>query len=59
MLVTVYGYEQNPLRGVGGVVHTRFRVVQTDGRRSANLNAHPQFCGRHKKHETHAKYKHK
>ena len=29
MLVTVYEYEQNPSRGVGGVVHTRFRVVST------------------------------
>ena len=29
MLVTVCEYEQNPSRGVGGVVHTRFRVVRT------------------------------
>jgi len=44
-LVTVYAYEQNQLRGVGGVPHTLFRdartYVQTDVRRSANLkNAH-------------------
>jgi len=32
MLVTVYGYEQNPSRGVGGVAHTSFRVVHTDRR---------------------------
>ena len=32
MLVTVYGYEQNPSWGVGGVAHTRFRVVCTNGR---------------------------
>ena len=31
MLVTVYGYEQNPSRGVGGVAHTRFRDVRTYG----------------------------
>ena len=31
MLVTVCGYEQNPSRSVGGVVHTRFMVVRTDG----------------------------
>jgi len=30
MLVTVYGYEQNPSRGVGEDVHTRFQVVCTD-----------------------------
>ena len=29
MLVTVYGSEQNPSRGVGGVAHTRFWVVCT------------------------------
>ena len=45
MLVTMYGYEQNPSRGVEGVAYKRLRVV----RRSANLNAHPQFCGGHKK----------
>ena len=32
MLVTVYGYEQNPSRGVGGVAHTRFCVVHMAGR---------------------------
>ena len=41
-------YEQNPSRDVGGVAHTRFQDVHTDGRtyvqRSANLNALPQFC---------------
>jgi len=31
MLVTVYGFEQNPSSGVGGVAHARFRVVCTDG----------------------------
>ena len=45
MLVTVYGYEQNPSRGVGGVAHTIIRVVRTYGRtyerRSAYINAHP------------------
>ena len=30
MFVTVYGYEQNPSRSVGGVAHTRFREVRTD-----------------------------
>ena len=30
MLVTVCGYEQNPSRDVGGVVHIRFRVVRTE-----------------------------
>ena len=49
MLVTVCGYEQNPSRGLGGVAHTRFRVIRTDIRLSANLNAHPQFCRGHKK----------
>ena len=29
MLVTVYGYKQNPPRGVGGVAHTRFRDIRT------------------------------
>ena len=32
MLVTVYGYEHNSSRAVGGVVHTIFQVVYTDGR---------------------------
>ena len=45
MLVTVCGYEQNPSRGVGEVVHTRFLDIRTDGWRSANLNAHPQVWG--------------
>ena len=31
MLVTVCEYEQNISRGVGGVAHTRFRVVRTYG----------------------------
>ena len=48
ILITVYGYEQNPSRDVGGVAHTRFQDVHTDGwtyvQRSANLNALPQFC---------------
>jgi len=26
MLVILYGYEQNPSKGVGGVAHTRFWV---------------------------------
>jgi len=36
-----------------GDAHTRFWVVhayiRTDVQRSANLNAHPQFCGGHNK----------
>ena len=51
MLVTVYEYEQNISRDVGRVAHTRFWVVRsyewTDVRRSANLNANPQFCAGH------------
>ena len=31
MLVTVYGYEQNPPRCVGGVAHTRCWDVRTFG----------------------------
>ena len=36
MLVIVYGYEQNPSWGVGGVAHTGFRDVRMYV--SANLN---------------------
>ena len=45
--VCVCVYEQNQSRSVGGVAHTRFSCRRTDGRRSANLNAHPQFCRGH------------
>jgi len=46
MLVTVYGYEQNPSRSVGGVANTRVRVVHTDRRtdvrtEKCNFNARP------------------
>ena len=33
--------------GVGGVARTRFQDIQMDGRRIANLNAHPQVYGGH------------
>mgnify|MGYP000058947868 CR=1 FL=1 len=36
MLVTMFGYEQNPLRGVGGVGHTRVRDVRTEKCKSKN-----------------------
>jgi len=49
MLVTVCGYEQNPSSGVGGVAHTNFRLYVRTDVRSANLNAHPQFCRGHNK----------
>ena len=51
MLVTVYEYEQNPSRGVGGVAHTRFRVVRTDGRTYGEvqiLMPIHKICGGHK-----------
>ena len=47
MLVTVYGYEQNQSRGVGGAAHTIVWVVRTE-KCNSNL-ALTQFCGRHKK----------
>ena len=47
MLVTVYEYEQNPPRTVGGVAHIICWVVRTE---KCNSNkALTQFCGRHKK----------
>ena len=41
MLVTVYGYEQNPSRSC---VHKECELYGHKYRNRANLNAHPQFC---------------
>jgi len=50
MLVTVCGYEQNPSRVVGEVVHTRFWVVHTEGWTDGVVQiltaTHKIVCGR-------------
>ena len=37
MLVTVCGYEQNPSRGLGGAVHTRFSPYMVYSKKNAKV----------------------
>ena len=44
MLVIVYGYEQNPLRGEGGVAHTRFFPYMLYSKKMTKSNNSCKTC---------------